>query len=692
MFRRCPLVVLLALVVLPAAVAQDQAKHKMTVDDLLALKRVSDPAISPDGQWVVYTVAAVDLAKNKYNSSLWLAPTGDGKPKHLFKDGTKGQNAHWSPDGKALLFEAEIDDQTQLFLTDRDGAKPKQLTSIATGAENGVWSPDGQWVAFVSTVYPEYSAKPFKESDPLNKKRLDDEAKNPVKALTFTKLFFRHWNVYLKDKRRHLFVIPSAGGEPKNLTPGDRDADPVSQTFSSGQDFTFSPDSKYLYFTAAPKTGEAWTTNYDIMKVPVGGGKIENLTKDNEAADNAPRFSPDGKWLAYRAQKRPGFEADRWQLYIVPAGAENDAKKTSLTADLDSSVEDFVWGADSDRIYFTAEEKGHVPLYVTKVPEGKVKKLGGKHTLKHLTLSKDGKKLAYSRSAMTFPPEAVVYEIGAKDVNVSRANADLLSKIELPEPTSVTVPGAGGTPMQMWILKPPGFEAQKKWPLLYLVHGGPQGAWNDGWSFRWCPQLWAAQGYVIAMPNPRGSTGFGQKYTDEISGDWGGKVFDDLMAGMDYLEKQPYVDKDRTAAAGASFGGYMMNWFQGHTTRFKTLITHAGVYNLESMYGTTEELWFVEWDVGGKPWTDPEKYRKFSPHAFAKDFKTPMLIVHGEKDFRVPYSEGLQMFTTLQRLGIPSKMVLFPDEGHFILKPRNSEYWHAQIFAWLKKYVPPGGQ
>jgi dipeptidyl aminopeptidase/acylaminoacyl peptidase len=479
---------------------------------------------------------------------------------------------------------------------------------------------------------------------------------------------------------------------PWDQTPGDRDADPVSFTFSAGQDFTFSSDSKYLYFTGAPKKGEAWTTNYDVFKVVVGGNSktITNLTKDNEAADGAPRVSPDGKWVAYRAQLKPGFEADRWQLYVVPTSG--DGKKISVTADLDASVLDYIWTPDSSRIYFTADDKGYVPIFQTTVPEGKVKKLGGKHSNKSLSLSSDGKKLVYARSSFTFPAEVFLYEFQGKDRNLSRVNAGLLSQIERPEPESVTVDGAGGTPMQMWILKPPGFDANKKWPLIYLVHGGPQGAWNDAWSFRWCPQVWAAQGYVIALPNPRGSTGFGQKYTDEISGDWGGKVFDDLMAGMDYLEKLPYIDKERTAAAGASYGGYMMNWFQGHTTRFKTLITHAGVYNLESMYGTTEELWFVEWDVGGKPWTDPERYRKFSPHVFAKNFKTPMLIIHGEKDFRVPFSEGVQMFTTLQRLEVPSKMILFPGEGHFINAPRNSEYWHNQIFAWLKKYVPPGGQ
>ena len=275
-------------------------------------------------------------------------------------------------------------------------------------------------------------------------------------------------------------------------------------------------------------------------------------------------------------------------------------------------------------------------------------------------------------------------------INVSNANTKLLAELDLPRPESVKVK-VEGADMQMWVLKPPGFDPNKKWPLAYLVHGGPQGAWEDGWSYRWNPELWAAQGYVVAMPNPRGSTGFGQKFVDEISGDWGGKCFNDLMKGVEYMESQPYIDKERMAAAGASFGGYMMNWFQGHTTKFKTLICHCGVFNFDSMYATTDELWFDEWEHGGPPWgKNRESYDKFSPHKKAANFKTPMLIIHNDLDFRVPVSEGQQLFTTLQRLKIPAKFINFPDEGHWVLKPKNSEFWHKEVFAWLAKYVPPG--
>jgi dipeptidyl aminopeptidase/acylaminoacyl peptidase len=291
---------------------------------------------------------------------------------------------------------------------------------------------------------------------------------------------------------------------------------------------------------------------------------------------------------------------------------------------------------------------------------------------------------------MSQPAEVMLIDAQGKSRNLSQINAERLAALDLPRPESVVVKGAGDAPEQMWILKPAGFDPAKKWPLAFLVHGGPQGAWEDAWSNRWNPELWAAQGYVVALPNPRGSTGFGQQYVDGITADWGGKCYDDLMAALAYLEKLPYIDTTRMGAAGASFGGYMMNWFEGHTDKFKTLITHCGVYNFDSMYATTDELWFDEWEHGGPPWGKRESYEKHSPHRFAQHFKTPMLIIHNDLDFRVPVSEGFQLFTTLERLSVPVKMINFPDEGHWVLKPANSAYWHREVFAWLKQYVPPG--
>jgi dipeptidyl aminopeptidase/acylaminoacyl peptidase len=674
-----------------------EGKRPMTVDDLFVFKRVADPQVSPDGKTVAYALTTVDFAGNKSSSALWLASTEKGEPHQLTNvPGKKDRHPRWSPDGKKILFESNRSGETQLWVIDIAGGEAREVTSLSTGAENAIWSPDGKYVAFASAVYPEYSDKPFKESDALNKKRKEEIEKNPVKAKVFTKLFYRHWDSYVEDKRQHLFVTPLEGGEPKDLTPGDRDSYPTSDTFATGDNYTFSPDGKFIVFTAVPASDEAWSTNYSICRVPVTGGTTEweCLTKDNPSASSGPVFSPDGTRLAFRAQKRAGFEADRWQLYLVntdESGAFKD-QPHSITADFDGGVDDYVW-AGGDKLYFAADADGSRPIFSVST-RGDVRRGDAPGMQTSLSSSRDGAVLVYAGAALDRPPEVFVTAdpTGSVARNVSEANKDLLAKLDLPRPESVKVK-VEGADMQMWVLKPPGFDPAKKWPLAFLVHGGPQGAWEDGWSYRWNPEAWAAQGYVVALPNPRGSTGFGQKFVDDISGDWGGKCFDDLMKSVDYLESLPYIDKDRMAAAGASFGGYMMDWFQGHTTRFKTLITHCGVYNFESMYATTEEIWFDEWEHGGPPWgPNHASYEKHSPHRFAKNFKTPMLIIHNDNDFRVPVSEGHQLFTTLQRLKVPSKFINFPDEGHWVQKPANSAYWHHEVFAWLKKYVPPGGK
>jgi dipeptidyl aminopeptidase/acylaminoacyl peptidase len=701
---------ILALLLVPLSTFAGEKMRPMKVDDLFRFDRVSDPQISPDGKWVVYALAKVDLDKNKSATSLWLVGTDkDSKPKQLTNSPKSDRHPRWSPDSKSILFESTRSGTGQLWIIGLDDKEPRQLTEIATGAATGLWSRDGQRIAFVSSVWPEYSEKPFKESDALNKKRIDDNEKNPVKAKVFTRLFFRHWDEYVEDKRQHLFVCDfkdGKTGEPKDVTPGDRDAYPTSSTFSIGDDFTFSPDGKHLYFTAVPAKNEAWSTDYDVCRVPVTGGttKWDTITSDNKAADSTPQFSPDGKWFVYRAQKRPGFEADRWDLMLLPADAlhEKDAKKRpkarSITAEFEGSAEDFVWMPDNERIYFGADDRAKHWYFVTNINNPAPRVTFISHHSNHaLSVSKDGKRLAFARAAMHHPNEvhvAIDRDTDWEVFNASKANEKLLAELDLPRPDYVNVQGAGGHPMQMWILKPPGFDAKKKWPVAFLVHGGPQGAWDDGWSFRWNPQAWAAQGYVVALPNPRGSTGFGQQYVDDISGDWGGKVYDDLMAGADYLEKQPWIDKERIGAAGASFGGYMMNYFAVKTPRFKTLITHCGVWNFDSMYATTEELWFDEWEHGGPPWgKNRDSYEKHSPHKFAANlakFKTPMLVIHNDLDFRVPVSEGIQLFTTLQRQGVESRFLNFPEEGHWVLRPRNSEFWHREVFTWLKKHVPPG--
>ncbi|QJW97234.1 S9 family peptidase [Frigoriglobus tundricola] len=700
--------------------APPPAKRPMTMADFFAVKRVAAPQISPDGKQVVYQITSIDLERNKGTTALWIAAT-DGKtaPKQLTPKDRQGRNPRWSPDGKRILFESGSD----LWVMPADGGDPVLVTKISTGASHGIWSPDGKSVAFVSSVYPEVSEKPFAESDMLNKEKDEEIAKSPVKAKTFTKLFYRHWVEYIGDKRQHIFVCDADGKNCRDVTPGDRDANPTSSTFDSGDNFTFSPDGTHIVFTAPPAENEAWSTNYDLCRVSVTNTspKWETLTKDNKAADSGPKFSPDGKKLAWRAQTRAGYEADRWDIVVVdvkPDGAHiAKPKRTAQGFSNLLSVNEFVWVARGGWMLTGDQSGGQVLAYENGDDEGSsfmMAPAAGSLSSSTGTQSR----VAYLPSSFNSTPEIQILTFGEGKTGhtiLTHTNDAIFAQLDLQRAERVQVPVEGGMEvllfepggktqktqvpmkMQMWVIKPPGFDEKKKWPVVYLVHGGPQSAWKDAWSYRWNPQLWAAQGYVVVMPNPRGSVGFGQKFTDEITGDWGGKCYRDLVAGLEYVEKLPYVDKDRIAAAGGSFGGYMMNWFAVNdiAPRFKCLVTHCSVWNFESMWGTTDELWFDEWEHGGLPWEKPQKYAEFSPHNKAGNlgkYKTPMLIIHNDLDFRCPIGQGHELFSALQRQGVPSRFVNFPDEGHWVLKPKNSEYWHKEIFAWLKKYAPPGGK
>jgi len=687
--RKSPVFSRLLTCVLLLAGAASLAARPLELEDLFRLHRVSDPQISPDGTTVVFTVTEPIKAENRTNSDLWIVSTVSGEARKLTNSPKHDRHARWSPDGQWIAFESNREGSYQIWVMPAVGGEARKLTNISTEASQPVWSPDGRQIAFVSAVYAEFSAKPFAESDRLNAEKAAAIAKDPVKARVFDQLLYRHWDSWVDGKRQHVFVMSvrngAATGDPRDVTPGDNDGVPTSSTFSEGDEFSFSPDGQSLVFTAppVPVRTQAWSTNHDLYSVNLVTGERRQLTT-NPAADCTPQFSPDGKLLAYRAQERAGFEADRWQLRVLDVAT---GQSRSLTESLDRSVDGYVWAPDGTGLYFNSSDQGGTTLWSVSLKGDSMRVLAG-GTNSEASVSADGSALVYTHATFNQPPEVMLWHPahGAPQV-LTHMNDALLKDVEMAAPESVAVAGAGGTSVQMWIIRPPNFDAKKKYPLVFWVHGGPQGAFGDSWSTRWNPQVWAAQGYVVTLANPRGSTGFGQKFTDEISRDWAGKVYEDLMACLAHMEQQPYIDTTRMAAAGASYGGYMMNWFEGHTDKFKTIICHDGTYNLSSMYGGTEEVWFDEWEHG-KPW-EANGQEKFSPHLYAANFKTPMLIIHNELDFRVPVSEGMQLFTALQRQGVPSKLLMFPDEGHWVLKPANSELWHRTIFSWLADYLKP---
>ena len=688
--------------------AMSVEQRPMQIQDLFRLVRVADPQLSPSGKQVVYQVTEIlDASKNSKKTQLWLSQVGASQSSRQITQSAKSDtHPRWSPDGSKILFESNRDGSSQLYVLDLEvGGEPAKVTDIATGASGGIWSPDGKKIAFYSAVNPKWSELSFAESNAKNKANEESIASNPVKAKTFTKLFYRHWDSYVEDKRNHLFVINFDGTDCRDVTPGDRDAYPTSTTFSVGDDFTFSPDGKFLLLTAVPQQGESWSTNYDICRVSIDNAKTDwpSLTSTNLAADTYPKFSFDGKHVAYRTQSKPGYEADKWNLAMQacnPDGSFRGEPKL-VSQDLDRSVSDFVWVSDSE-IVFTTDEMGSSGMYrVSEKSKPASIKLGmpDDRTGQITALSFQKGTMILGRSTLNEP--AQLYKMSMESPNKveiqTSHNQKVLEELARIRPESVNVTVEGATQMQMWIMKPPGFDPKKKWPVVYLIHGGPQGAWEDSWSFRWNPQLWAAQGYVVALPNPRGSTGFGQQFCDEISGDWGGKCYRDLVAGLNVVKSLEYVDSSRIASAGASFGGYMQDWFAVNeiAKEFKCFVSHCSVYNFESMWGTTDELWFDEFEHGGLPWELPGKYREFSPHTLAGNlgkYKVPMLVIHNDLDFRCPIGQGHELFQALQRQGVASRFVNFPDEGHWVSKPANSIHWHQEVFAWLSIYCKSGGE
>ncbi len=754
-----------------------QTKHPFTFEDMMKLKRVEEPEVSPDGKWVIFSVVDVDLAANTKTPHVWIVPLSMdhvGTAASAVQPGEAGQSPsgereiiadqdadrpRWAPDGKRFAFVSTKDGGSQVWIADFDptaGAviTTHKLTSIVTEAGGELWSPDGKYILFTSDVYPECDGAPQAETD-CNTRKVKAAEESKVKAQIFTHLLYRHWNAYREGKRSHIFVIrapkegPAADSEeesimenyPRDLTHGDFEA-PV---FSLGgqDDYSFSPDGKEICYTSNHDKNPAASTNNDLWIVPVTGGPAKDITADNPASDSSPLYSPDGKYIAYRAQQRPGYESDRFRLMLYDRKTE---EKKNLTEGLDSWVGTFVWSPGSELIFFVAEMLDRATIFAIDInhpweplregigkkelnqeigrrmpiflpipsgvvgPDGPAKDdnkgykddlaFTSQGTLLFTNMFLESPNEIFSSHVQVCPESGVdaqgkrCYRSVSSPEQLTHFNDALLSKIDMQPLEPFWFIGAHGDRVEGFLVKPPNFDASKKYPVKFLIHGGPQGAWGDDWSYRWNPELFASPtsatpgGYVVIMINFHGSTGYGQKFVDAINGDWGGAPFEDLMKGLDYAEQTyPFIDKNRECALGASYGGYMANWVLGHTDRFKCIVSHDGMFNAESAWGDTEELWFNDWEFKGTPYDNRELYRKWSPHEYAKNFKTPTLVIHGQKDYRLDVSQGFDLFTTLQMEGVPSKMLYFPDEGHWVLKPQNSQLWYKTVNDWVDQWV-----
>ncbi|MBC7930994.1 MAG: S9 family peptidase, partial [Rubrivivax sp.] len=540
-----------------AAVAESQTERaRLTVGELLKIQRVADPQISPNGETVAYQITVPDVAANRNRTQIYLISAEGGEPKQLTSGDASASTPRWSPDGNRLAFVTG----GQIW-TIGEGDVRKQVTNLSTGAADPVWSPDGKMIAFVSDVYPGC------RDDACNKTRDEQAGKNPVKAHTAGRLLYRHWTSWKGDKRSHVFVVPAEGGTARDLTPGDFDAPPFS--VGDPTDYDFSPDSKELAFASNTDKAEATSTNSDIFVVSVEGGEARRVTGDNAGADKTPRYSPDGRFLAYRSQAGAGFESDRWRLMLHD-------RRTKATRELlpryDAHVEGFTFAPSSDFIYFVSGERGRQPIFTVSVADGSMRKLV-EGSNDDVQISKDGSRLVFTRSTASAPTEIYVGCLncaglfgvgGSQGQQVTHTNDAFMKRFGLPKAEELTWDGAGGTKIAGWLVRPPDFDAKKKYPLVVLIHGGPQGAWNDSWSYRWNPQIYAGAGYVVFLPNPRGSTGFGQQLTNEVTGDWGGRAYTDIVNGVAHVAEMPFVDKSNIGAAGASYGGYMVNWILGH--------------------------------------------------------------------------------------------------------------------------------
>ncbi len=661
------------------AAQQTDSNHRFSVHDMLAMDRISEPKVSPDGRWIVFTLRKTDIEADRGRTDLWLIGTDGEGLKQLTTHPENDSNPCFSADGKSIFFISSRSGSSQIWRLPINGGEARQITDLPLDVGNLVVSPDGEHIAFTVEVFANLSIE-------QTKKKLDEKEERKSRGLIYDKIFIRHWDTWKDGRRSHLFVMPADGGEPVDLMP-DFDADTPSKPFGGPEEITFTPDGKELIFTCRDVgSKEAWSTDFDLYIVPIDGSQVPQcLTIVNDAWDTTPAFSPDGKNLAYLAMTRPGYESDRLRIVIRrwPDGPEK-----ILTAKWDRSVSQYCWSANSKTIYATAQNIGQKSLFAVDVSDAKVKTLIEQGSISSPAVAAGC--IIYSMNNLKSPAELYSVKPDGKSVQqITNINAEKIAAARMGDYEQFSFKGSNDEDVYCYVVKPADFDPNQNYPVAFLIHGGPQGSFGNMFHYRWNPQAYAGAGYAVVMVDFHGSTGYGQYFTDSIRGDWGGKPLEDLQKGLvAALQRCPWMDADRVGALGASFGGYMINWIEGNwPDRFRCLVNHDGNIDERMAYFDTEELWFPEWDHIGTPWENPKSYEKHNPVNYVKNWKTPMLVIHGAKDYRVADTQGIGTFNALQRLGIESKLLYFPDENHWVLKPANSILWHETVIDWLDKFL-----
>ncbi|MBD3224766.1 MAG: prolyl oligopeptidase family serine peptidase [Caldithrix sp.] len=648
------------------------AQKAITFDDFFAMQRLGDVAVQPGGQHIAYSLTTPHIKANTLKTDIWILDREKGQTRQLTDHEKSSSGPVWSSDGTHIFFNRD----GQIWRQSLESSQAEKITDIATGASGPVLNQAGSKMLFVSRIYPEC------ETLQCSEEKLKAENKSKVKARVIDHLMYRHWNRWREGRIKHVLMADTDGQNIRDVTPGPYDAPPVG--LGSGNDYTFSPDGQEICFVRNTDEIVAASTNNDLFIHNLQSGKISRLTK-NKGNDNNPHYSPDGRYIAFTSMARAGFEADRYRIMLYDRQSKSIKE---LTEDFPLSASSIVWQPDGQSIFFTVSEQDHINLYKIDIATGRIRSVLKGHYIHNVQFLNDHT-LIFAKESARMPREIFSYNLkNQKLQQLTQINTERLSQLELPSYEEFWFTGANGDKVQGFILKPPFFDPDKKYPAIELIHGGPQGAWGDDFHYRWNYQMFASPGYVVFFINFHGSRGYGQTFTDAVTKDWGGAPYEDILKGTSYvLQNYDFIDKNRLGAAGASYGGFMINWIAGDDHPFQCLVSHDGVYEQVSMYGATEELWFPEWEFNGKPWENQSLYQKWNPANRADRFKTPMLVIHGEHDYRVPYTQGLQLFTALQRQGVPSKLLFFPDENHFVQKPQNARLWWKTVHHWFEKYL-----